>query len=55
MYLIRTLIALRLDRRAVTSVEYGMIAAVIIVSIVGSVLAVGNHLPSMFNKVASGL
>ncbi len=55
MYFLRNMIALRLDRRAVTSVEYGMIAAVIICGIVGSVLAVGNHLPSMFNKVTSEL
>ncbi len=55
MYLIRDLVTLRFDRRAVTSVEYGMIAAVIIVGIVGSVLAVGNHLPSIFNKVSSEL
>jgi pilus assembly protein Flp/PilA len=55
IYVIRNLAALRLDRRAVTSVEYGMIAVVIIVGIVGSVLAVGNHLPAIFNKVSSGM
>jgi pilus assembly protein Flp/PilA len=55
MYLIKNIMALRLDRRAVTSVEYGMIAVVIIVGIVGSVLAVGNHLPGIFNKVTSEL
>jgi pilus assembly protein Flp/PilA len=45
--------ALAADRRAVTSVEYGMIAAVIIVAIVGSIISVGNQLPAMFNEVAS--
>jgi pilus assembly protein Flp/PilA len=55
MYWPSKLSALGLDRRAVTSVEYGMIAAVIIVSIVGSVLAVGNHLPAIFNQVTSEL
>jgi len=55
MYLVRNMIALTQDRRAVTSVEYGMIAVVIIVGIVGSVLAVGNHLPGIFNNVSSEL
>jgi pilus assembly protein Flp/PilA len=55
MFLLRDFVSLRSDRRAVTSIEYGMIAAIIIVSIVGSVLAVGNHLPSIFNKVSSEL
>ncbi len=55
MYLIKNMVALIRDRRAVTSVEYGMIAVVIIVGIVGSVLAVGNHLPGIFNSVSSEL
>jgi Flp pilus assembly pilin Flp len=43
------------ERRGVTSVEYAMIAAGIIVAIVGSVLSVGGHLPGMFNQVSSEL
>jgi pilus assembly protein Flp/PilA len=45
--------ALGVDRRAVTSVEYGMIAAVIIVAIIGSVLSVSGHLSGTFNTVSS--
>jgi pilus assembly protein Flp/PilA len=43
------------DRRAVTSVEYGMIACVIIVAIVGGVLSTGNQLPAFFNEIATAL
>jgi Flp pilus assembly pilin Flp len=43
------------DRRAVTSVEYGMIAGIIIVGVVGSVMSVGHQLPAIFNTVASAI
>ena len=38
------------DRRAVTSIEYGMIAC-----IVGSVMMTGNKLPAIFNQVSAAL
>jgi pilus assembly protein Flp/PilA len=43
------------DRRAVTSIEYGMIACAVIVGIVGSVMKVGNHLPVIFDQVSAAL
>jgi pilus assembly protein Flp/PilA len=49
------LASLASDRRAVTSIEYGMIACAIIVGIVGSVMSTGNQLPAIFNEVAAAL
>ncbi len=43
------------DKRAVTSIEYAMIACGIIVAIVGSVLSTGNQLPAIFGKVSAAL
>jgi Flp pilus assembly pilin Flp len=43
------------DRRAVTSIEYGMIACAVIVGIVGSVMVAGNQLPAIFNAVSAAL
>jgi Flp pilus assembly pilin Flp len=51
--LLRFLIALGFDRRAVTAIEYGLIASIIIVAIIGSVLSVSGHLSGTFNKVSS--
>ena len=45
--------ALRCDRRAVTSVEYALIAVIIVVAIVGGVTRLGNGLAVSFNSVAS--
>ncbi len=46
---------LRDSRRAVTSIEYVIIASLIALVIVGSVTAVGNKLPASFNTVSSEL
>jgi Flp pilus assembly pilin Flp len=43
------------DRRAVTSIEYGMIACIVIVGIAGSVMMTGNKLPAIFNQVSAAL
>jgi pilus assembly protein Flp/PilA len=43
------------DRRAVTAIEYALIAALIAVVIVGSVTQLGNHVSSTFNKISSEL
>ncbi len=53
--LMRILFVLRYDRRAVTSVEYGLIAVIIIVAIVGGVTAIGKNLPGAFNIISSEL
>ncbi|WP_349255469.1 Flp family type IVb pilin [Acidocella sp.] len=57
---VRTAIALKLhslkmDRRAVTAIEYALIAALIAVVIIGAVSTLGNNVTSTFNKVSSEL
>jgi pilus assembly protein Flp/PilA len=51
----RTLLALRLDRRGVTAMEYGLIAALIAVVIIGGVTAIGTKLAATFQLVAAAL
>jgi pilus assembly protein Flp/PilA len=43
------------DRRAVTAIEYALIAALIAVVIVGAATQLGTHVASTFNKVSSEL
>ena len=45
----------RLDASGVTAIEYGLIAAAIAVIIIGAVQALGTHVRSTFNTVATGL
>ena len=51
----RTLQRLKNDRRAVTAIEYALIAAFVAAVIVGAATNVGKHLGSTFNTVASEL
>jgi pilus assembly protein Flp/PilA len=46
---------LHVDRRAVTALEYGLIASLIAIVVVASVSLTGNHLSTVFNKVATTL
>ncbi|WP_297367034.1 Flp family type IVb pilin [Acidocella sp.] len=46
---------LGLDRRAVTSLEYAIIAAVMVVAVVGGAKSIGGSLASSFGQVASEL
>ena len=46
---------LKVDRRAVTALEYGLIAALIAVVIIGSVTAVGTKLNTTFTTVGTAL
>jgi pilus assembly protein Flp/PilA len=46
---------LRQDARAVTAVEYGLIAALISVIIISAVTSLGKGASTTFNKVASEL
>jgi pilus assembly protein Flp/PilA len=46
---------LRLDRRAVTAIEYALIAALIAVVIISAVTSVGHGAQNTFNRVASEL
>jgi pilus assembly protein Flp/PilA len=43
------------DRRAVTAIEYALIAALIAVVIIGAVSSLGKGVSNTFNKVASEL
>lgn len=44
---------LKADRRAVTALEYGMIAALIAATIVAAVTYLGNSVSNTFNYIAS--
>ena len=46
---------LNMDKRAVTAIEYGLIAALIAVVIIAAVSSLGTHISSTFNAVASEL
>jgi pilus assembly protein Flp/PilA len=57
---VRTAIALKLhdlkvDRRAVTAIEYALIAALIAVVIIGAVTTLGGKVSTTFNSVAGEL
>jgi pilus assembly protein Flp/PilA len=54
-YLRQALPLLRQDKRAVTAIEYALIAALIAVVIVGAATQLGNNVSSTFNSVASEL
>jgi pilus assembly protein Flp/PilA len=46
---------LNADRRAVTAIEYALIAALIAVVIIGAVTTLGSSVSSTFNTVSSEL
>jgi Flp pilus assembly pilin Flp len=48
------LTGLRLDRSATTSIEYGLIAALISLLIVGWATSIGTSVTNFFNSVANG-
>ena len=43
------------DESGATAIEYGLIAALIAVAIIGAVSLVGSHLSTTFNSVATNL
>jgi pilus assembly protein Flp/PilA len=49
------LLRLKLDRQAVTAIEYSLMASLVAMVIVGSVTPIGSHVASSFNKVSSEL
>ncbi len=49
------LLMLKLDRRAVTAIEYALIAALIAVVIVTSVTNAGHSASGVFTRVGNGL
>jgi pilus assembly protein Flp/PilA len=52
---VRTWFTILFDRRGVTAMEYGLIAALIAVVIIGAVTTVGSNLSNVFNNVSSAL
>jgi len=53
--LVNLLLANRADRRAVTAIEYALIAALIAVVIIGALSLLGVNISSTFNSVSSEL
>lgn len=49
------LLALKSDRRGVTAMEYGLIAALVAVVIIGAVTTLGTKLTATFTTVANSL
>ena len=52
---IKTWLELKVDRRAVTALEYGLIAALIAVVIIGAVSAVGTKLTATFTTIGKSI
>jgi pilus assembly protein Flp/PilA len=48
-------LALRFDKRGVTAMEYGLIAALIAVAIIGAVSTVGTNLTTTFTTISDKL
>ena len=46
---------LKVDRRAVTALEYGLIAALIAVVIIGGLTTLGTKLSTTFNTISAQL
>jgi pilus assembly protein Flp/PilA len=51
----RTWLALGLDKRGVTAMEYGLIAALIAVVIITAVTTIGTQLAAKFGEIATAL
>jgi pilus assembly protein Flp/PilA len=51
----RTWLALRFDKRGVTAMEYGLIAALVAVVIIGAVTSIGTDLKAKFEAIATAL
>lgn len=52
---VRTFLALKTDKRGVTALEYGLIAALIAVVIIGALTTLGSNLSTTFGNVSSEL
>ncbi len=50
-----TMLKLKTDTRGVTAMEYGLIAALIAVVIIGAVTTLGTNLSGIFTKVATSV
>ena len=52
---IKLWLELKVDRRAVTALEYGLIAALIAVVIIGAVTTLGKNLSTTFTTVSTAI
>lgn len=52
---LKTWLELKVDRRAVTALEYGLIAALIALVIIGGVSQLGAKLQTIFTNVKNGI
>lgn len=52
---VKTWLELRGDRRAVTALEYGLIAAVLVTTVVVGFQALGGAMSTSFNNIAASL
>ncbi|GAA4493606.1 Flp family type IVb pilin [Gluconacetobacter tumulicola] len=55
MRFMREIVALKCDRRGVTMLEYGLIAALVAVVAITALTTLGKNLGNTFNSVASQL
>jgi len=46
-------LALKADKRAVTALEYGLVAALIAVAIIAALTKLGGNMNSTFNNIAT--
>jgi len=53
--IVRLFKAVKADRKGVTALEYGLIAAAIAVAIIGAVQLVGTNATATFNAVAGAM
>jgi pilus assembly protein Flp/PilA len=51
----RQTLALRMDKRAVTAIEYALIAALIAVVIITAVTTLGKNVSNTFNRISTEL
>jgi pilus assembly protein Flp/PilA len=52
---IRTALSLKMDKRAVTAIEYALIAALIAVVIIGAVSTLGTNVSKTFATVGNAI
>lgn len=53
--IVKTWLGLKSDRRGVTALEYGLIAAVLATVVIGGFSILGNSLGDKFNNIATNL
>ena len=50
---LKTYLSLKSDKRAVTALEYALIAGLIAVVIIGAVTTLGTNISGVFNKIGT--